>query len=245
VTPELRDEGHAQSVREGTFAPGQTVGPVDWPVLEVLGAEERRSLLRLARRRRFRKGEVVFHEGDPGDALHLVERGHLVVQRSTPLGDVATLLVLGPGDIFGELAVVAPAARNATVTALDSAETLAVHRDVFDELRARHPSVDRVLVHALAAEVRRLSALLVEALYVPADKRVYLRLLDLTRLFGDLAQGGVISIPLTQEQVGHMAGTTRPTTNRVLRAAEEAGIVRMARGRIDVLNPEAVARRAR
>ena len=54
-----------------------------------------------------------------------------------------------------------------------------------------------------------------------------------------------IGISLTQEQVGHMAGTTRPTTNRVLRAAEDAGIVRMARGHIDVLNPDALARRAR
>ncbi|MGH9264405.1 MAG: Crp/Fnr family transcriptional regulator [Acidimicrobiales bacterium] len=218
---------------------------MDWPLLAVLSDEERRSLLGRARRRRFRRGEVVFHEGDPGDALHLVDKGHLIVQRSTPLGDVATLLVLGPGDVFGELAVVDPAPRNATVAALDPAETLSVHRDVFDELRARHPGLDRMLVNSLAAEVRRLSGLLVEAHYVAAEKRVYLRLLDLARCFGGPGEGAAVSIPLTQEQVGHMAGTTRPTTNRVLRAAEEAGIVRMARGHIEVLNRDGLARRAR
>ena len=218
---------------------------MDWRLLEVLSQEERRDLLGRARRRRFRRGEVVFHEGDPGDALHLVDKGHLVVQRSTPLGDVLTLLVLGPGDVFGELAVVDLAPRNATVSALEVAETLAVHRDVFEELRTRHPALDRMLVHSLAAEVRRLSGAVIEAHYITAERRVYLRLLDLARSFAPADAGATVSIPLTQEQVGHMAGTTRPTTNRVLRAAEEAGIVRMTRGHIDVLNVDALTRRAR
>ena len=211
----------------------------------MLPDETRRDMLKRARRRRFRRGEVVFHEGDPGDALHLVERGHLVVQRSTPLGDVATLVALGPGDVFGELAVVAPAPRNATVMAVEPAETLAVHRDLFEELRRSNSGLDRLLVGVLSAEVRRLSALLVEALYVPADKRVYLRLLDLARLFAVEGRNGPIAIPLTQEQLAQMAGTSRPTANRLLRAAEKEGTIRMTRGRIEVVDLEAIARHAR
>lgn len=186
----------------------------------------------------------MFHEGDPGDALHLVDKGHLAVKRSTPLGDVATLLVLGPGDVFGELAVVAPGPRNATVVALDLVETLALHGEVFDDLRLTHPAVDRVLIHALVGEVRRLSAVLVEALYVPADKRIYLRLGELTRLFSVAGHDGPVLIPLTQEELAQLAGTTRPTANRVLRAAETAGVLRVARGRIEVLDGTALARRA-
>ena len=219
--------------------------PVDWALLDVLSAEQRRALLSLTRRRRFKRGEVVFHEGDPGDALHLVDKGHVAVKRSTPLGDVATLLVLGPGDVFGELAIVAPGPRNATVVALDPVETLALHGDVFDDLRLTHPAVDRVLIHALVGEVRRLSAMLVEALYVPADKRLYLRLGDLTRLFAVAGHDGPVLIPLTQEELAQLAGTTRPTANRVLRAAETAGVIRVARGRIEVLDTTALARRAR
>lgn len=187
----------------------------------------------------------MFHEGDPGDALHLVDKGHVAVKRSTPLGDVATLLVLGPGDVFGELAVVAPGPRNATVVALDAVETLALHGDVFDELRVTHPSIDRVLVRALVGEVRRLSARLVEALYVPADKRVFLRLSELTRIFTVPGQDGPVLVPLTQEELAQLAGTTRPTANRVLRAAEEAGVVAVGRGRIEVLDAAGLARRSR
>jgi CRP-like cAMP-binding protein len=218
---------------------------VDWPLLDVLSAEQRRRLLSRARRRRFKRGEVVFHEGDPGDALHLVDKGHVAVKRSTPLGDVATLLVLGPGEVFGELAVVAPGPRNATVVALDPVETLALHGEVFDDLRQSHPAVDRVLIHALVGEVRRLSAMLVEALYVPADKRIYLRLGDLTRIFTVAGEGGPVLIPLTQEELAQLAGTTRPTANRVLRSAETAGALKVARGRIEVLDAAALARRAR
>jgi CRP-like cAMP-binding protein len=219
--------------------------PVDWALLDVLSAEQRRTLLSRTRRRRFKKGEVVFHEGDPGDALHLVDKGHVAVKRSTPLGDVATLLVLGPGDVFGELAVVAPGPRNATVVALDPVETLALHGEVFDDLRLTHPAVDRVLIQALVEEVRRLSARLVEALYVPADKRIYLRLGDLTRIFAVPGQVGPVLIPLTQDELAQLAGTTRPTANRVLRTAETAGALKVARGRIEVLDAAALERRGR
>lgn len=215
------------------------------PLLDVLSAEERRRLLSLARRRRFRRGEVVFHEGDPGDTLHLIDKGHVAIRRTTPLGDVAMLLVLGPGEVFGELAVVAPAPRNATVSAVDSVETLAFHASVFDELRDTHPTVDRVLVQALVAEVRRLSSMLVEALYVPANKRIYLRLCDLAEIFAVPASDTPVAIPFTQEEVGQLAGTTRPTANRVLRAAEQAGLIQMSRGRIEILDRVGVAKRAR
>lgn len=211
-----------------------------WPLLEVVPEEARRRLLSLTRRRRFQRGEIVFHEGDPGDSLHLIDRGYLVAERTTPLGDVAALRVLGPGEVFGELALIAPAPRTATVRAVEPTETLSVHRDVFEDLRVTHPAINRLLVHALTAEVRRLSARLVEALYVPSDKRIYLRLLDLAHVFATGALGGNVGIPLTQEQLAQMAGTTRSTANRVLRAAEAEGIVRLTRSKIEVVDVDAL-----
>src|SRR6476661_2129931 len=98
---------------------------MEWPLLAPLPPAPREAVLQAARRRRFGKGEVVFHEGDPADSLHLVTAGHLAVQVSTPGGDRATLNVLGPGAHVGELALLPDVhQRSATVTALDSAETL-------------------------------------------------------------------------------------------------------------------------
>ena len=217
---------------------------MEWALLAPLSDDERREVLHLARRRRFKRGEVIFHEGDPGDTLHLIDRGHVAMRVTTPLGDVATLIVEGPGRHFGELALVGKTGtRNSTVVALDATETLGFHRDRFDELRHRYRSFDDVLVVALAAEVRRLSARLAEALYVPVDTRVYRRLVDLAAVFatGD----ATTTIPLTQDDLASLAGTTRPSANKVLRAAQDEGMLRITRGSIEIIDPALLAKRAR
>ena len=158
-----------------------------WPLLEGIADDEVRGLMSIARRRRFTRGEVVFHEHDPADSLHLVDKGRFAVKTSTPLGDSATLAVLGPGDMFGELALLGgdEPRRSATVAALERGETLCVHRIDFDALRARHPATADVLIQILAGQVRRLSGHLTEALYVPAEKRVRRRLLEVAARYGD------------------------------------------------------------
>lgn len=215
-----------------------------WSLLASLDEADRRNVLGVARRRKFARGEVVFHEGDPGNTLHLVEKGHFAVRITTPLGDVATLRVHGPGGFFGELAVLSPAPRVATVVAIGKAETLSLSDSAIADLRAQSAAVDRVLMEVMIAEVRRLSAALVEALYVPVQKRVLRRLVDLAEMF-DAGSGHGVSIPITQEELAQMVGTTRPTANRILRSLEEAGVVAVARGRIEINDLDALAHRSR
>ena len=96
-----------------------------------------------------------------------------------------------------------------------------------------------MLTEALVGEVRRLSAALIEALYVPVEQRVWRRVNELVELFG----GDVpVVIPLTQDDIAQLAGTTRPTANRALRAGEEQGVLRLARGRIEVHDRAALKR---
>ena len=191
------------------------------------------------RRRRFSRGEVLFHEGDPAAALHLLARGRVAVRVTTPLGDVATLDVLVPGDVLGELALLSPdGVRSATAVALEATESLVIDEGVFSALRRDDPSVAEVLVQLLGARVRHLIDRLVEALYVPADSRVLRRVLELARVYGDV-------VPLTQEDLAGLAGTTRATVNRVLRREERSGALALARGRVTIVDAEALARRTR
>jgi len=216
-----------------------------WELLSGLSDDDRRRVLSTARRRRYGRREVVFHEGDPGDTLHLIDKGRVAVRITTPLGEVATMVVLGPGDVLGELALVgAGGRRSAGAVALEKTETLALHRDEFDELRRRHPSVEGLLVAALTAQVTRLSALLVEALYVPADKRVARRLVDLTAVYDEGSPDG-IAITVTQDDLASLAGTSRATANRVVGELEQAGALAVSRGRITVIDDGVLARRAR
>lgn len=217
---------------------------MDWKLLDCLDPEERRRVIGHAQRRRFKRGEVIFHEGDPGDAMHLIAAGHVAIRRSTPLGDVATLLVLGPGDFFGELVLVSPdAGRNGTAVALGVAETRVLHRAQIDLLRQDNPGIDRFLVDALAKEIRRMSTLLSEALYVPVEKRVWRRLLEVADTYGARSAGDIV--PLTQEDLAGLAGTTRPSANKALRTVERAGLISMSRGQVRLLDHEGLARKAR
>jgi CRP-like cAMP-binding protein len=214
-----------------------------WAILNVLSDDERRAVLAITRRRRFDRNEVIFHEGDPGDTLHLVDKGHIALRVTTPLGDTATVRIVKAGEFFGELAVVSPGPRNATAVALEGAETRSLHRTDFEAVIASHPAVEGVLIGALVSEVRRLATQLLDALYVPVEKRVWRRLVELVEIFD--GETGDLTIPLTQEDLAQVVGTTRPTVNRLLREGEDGGVLRIARGKVDILDPEALQRRAR
>jgi len=215
---------------------------MQWQLFGDLPPDEVRRLLSMARRRTFSRGEVVFHEGDPADSLHLIAKGRFAVRVTTPLGETATLAIRGPGEAFGELALVSDAPRSATVAALEPAETHSLFRREFDQLRRDHPFVNRVLVAVLAASVRRMDELIVEAFYVGAEKRVLRRLRDLAAVYGNGSPP--TTVPLTQEDLAGLAGTSRATVNRVLRDEESRGTLTLGRGKTVVLDLETLTRRA-
>ena len=213
---------------------------VEWPLLADLPEEDVRQLLSIASRRTFARGEVVFHRDDPADSLHLVARGRFGARVLTPLGDSVLVDVLGPGQSFGELALLlADARRSATVEALEAGETRSVFRDDFTLLQREHPGVKDVLLRLLADQLRRSTERVVEAHYVDAETRVRRRLLDLAETY----EAGVV--PLTQEDIAAMAGTSRATVNRVLREEQKLGAVALARGRTAVLAADELRGRCR
>jgi CRP/FNR family transcriptional regulator, cyclic AMP receptor protein len=212
---------------------------VQWRILEGLPEEEARRLLSRTRRRRFARGETLFHEGDPGTTVHLVAKGRIAVRVTTPMGEVATVELVLPGDVVGELALLsAEGLRGASAVALEPTETLALDKETFIALRRDDPLVSDFLVQLLAARVRRLTHRLLEALYLPADVRLLRRLLELADVYGDV-------IPLIQEDLAGLAGTTRATVNRVLRRELARGTLELTRGRVTVIDRESLARRSR
>jgi CRP-like cAMP-binding protein len=216
---------------------------VQWRLLEEVPAEQVRELLQIARRRRFSRNEVVFHRDDPGDSLHLISKGRFAIRVMTPLGDTATIAVRGPGESFGEMALIGEARRSATVAALEESETFSIYRREFERLRRDHPAVSEVLVRFLVSEVRMLNERLLEALYVPVERRVLRRLVELAELYP--AADGVPEVALTQEAIAELAGAKRPTVNRVLREEAVRGLIEPLRGKIRILDPDGLRRRAR
>lgn len=184
--------------------------------------------------RRFNRSQFVFHAGEPSGGMYLILAGCVAVRLSTPSGDMATVAVLGAGNCLGEQSLLSELGQRSTsAVALGPLDTLFVPRPVFDELRARDSSLERFLTTLLDIRLRRITDRLVEALYTPAPQRVLRRVAELAQQFG---AGN--PIPMTQDDVASMAGTTRPTVNRALRHAESAGAIALTRGSIRVIDAE-------
>jgi CRP-like cAMP-binding protein len=215
---------------------------MEWRLFEGIAGEDVRAVLALARRSTYRRGEVVFHHHDPADAVHLVVKGRFDVRITTTHGDVVALAIRGPGETFGELAVVTGTERSATVSALEPGETLVLRGSELRRLARDHATVGEVLVRVLAEHVALLSERLVEAYTVDAETRVARRVLELGRVYGGSPP---VTIPLIQEEIAALAGASRATVNRVLREAENRGVVRLSRGKTTLLDESGMARLAR
>ncbi|KQW53042.1 hypothetical protein ASC77_01705 [Nocardioides sp. Root1257] len=213
-----------------------------WRLLDPLRAEDREAFLAVARPRAFARNEVLCHEGDPADSLHLVDQGHLAVQGGLATGATATFTILSPGDYFGELALLrADRRRTATVTALEPSRTLAIAATAFDALCTRNPAIERVVSTVLADRIDLLSRRLLETLYESLDRRVYRRLLELGRSYGP--QDGTVAIPLSQTQLADLVGASRPSVNQVLQRLVALHVVTLSRSRIEVIDLPALERR--
>lgn len=221
--------------------------PVEFTILGSLSEADRRRVLASSIRRRFGRREVLFHEADPGDTLHLIAKGRVAVRITTPAGELATIDVLGQGEVVGTFAALGEGRRRAaTVMALEPTETLGIDRAHFLTLRQAHPDVDQFVVDVLVTTLRRVDTLLLEALYAPVELRVIRRLLDPTVLYGrDPAGPHGIEIALTQQDLAELAGTSQATANRILRELEVAGAITLTRNRIHVGDPKALQKRAR
>jgi len=119
---------------------------------------ERRALLALLRHRHYRRGEVVFHQGDPGETLHLVRQGHLKVVIPGETGEETVLTIVGPGEFFGELALLDGGPRSATVDAATPMKLLVIGHREFWELLNEAPPLAGKIMRALSERLRSAEA---------------------------------------------------------------------------------------
>jgi CRP/FNR family cyclic AMP-dependent transcriptional regulator len=218
------------------------------PLFAGLDADGLASLTRGMRVRRFRRGETIFHVGDPGDALFIVMAGAIKITLPADTGDEAILATLRPGDFFGELALLDGAPRSATAVAIEPTETFILARDRFRELISSEPIMREALLATMAAEVRRLTHHVEELHFLDITGRLASRL---ARLAGEtgatrLADGAIrLAGPLTQGDLAAMIGCTRQSVNKLLGIFTDDGLIRLDRDSIVVLDLEGLGRAAR
>jgi CRP-like cAMP-binding protein len=190
--------------------------------------------------RRYRAGETVFHQDDPGDSLHVVVSGAVkIVLPSAEGEDPAILATLWPGDFFGGLALLDGAPRSATAIALGATRTLILRREVFLELVDHDAGLRRSLLAALAAEIRSATDQVHDLQFLDLPARLARRLLRHSEAVAGEPDGSIrVPWPFTQTELAGMIGGSRQSVNRLLGDFASRGLIRQEREAIVLLDLE-------
>jgi len=194
------------------------------------------------RTRRFRRNEVIFHAGDPGDSLFIVESGSVKIVLASPGGEEAIIATLHRGDFFGELAVLDGAERSATAVAFEPTELGALSRGPFLELVDTQAGLRTALLTSLAAELRRLTRHVEELHFLDLPGRLAMRLAELAREADPSGRDVHLPWHYTQSDLASMIGGSRQSVNRLLSSLSDEGLVRIERDAIVIPDVDALAR---
>ena len=213
------------------------------PLFSTLSDEELSQLAEVAGRRRFGAGEVVFREGDASNTCYVIRSGHACAVREHSGGRSITLARFGPGDIFGELAMLDDERRSATIQTLEETDTIAILGPDMRRLLREQPDIAVKLVTALGRRLRETDERLARQSFQTVQSRVATvvsQLVETARAEG--ATDGDVIIKVTQAEVARLAGSSRESASRFLAVLERAGIITQGRGRLTVHDPAALAR---
>lgn len=207
------------------------------PLLADLEAGELERIAQVAIPRSFPKGARVFHEGDRSDACYVIRDGEVRVTREHSDGRAIALATLGPGELVGELAMLDGCVRSASVEALTDIELLAVSAADMRGLMERNAEITTKLVIALAQRLRETNERISRQSFQTVPSRVAGVLSQLVS--ADSAEQGRdgVTIRMNQVDLAQLAGTSRESVSRFLAILERAGVVRVGRGRVTVLEP--------
>ena len=198
------------------------------------------AIARHLRRRRFRRGETIFHQGDPGDALHILSSGAVKIVLPSLEGEEAIIATLRDGDFFGELALLDGAPRSATAIALEATETYTLPRDAFLTMLDQDRALRESLLAGLAREMRRVTTHVEELHFLDLAGRLSARLARLAREEDPEANEVRLDWPYTQSDLASMIGGTRQSVNKLLSGLVDRELVIVEKDTLVIPDVEAL-----
>ncbi|MCW1249674.1 Crp/Fnr family transcriptional regulator [Acaricomes phytoseiuli] len=192
------------------------------------------------------RGASVFHEGDQGDQLYFIVSGKVKLGRTAPDGRESLLAILGPGELFGEMALFDPSPRTATATAVSETRLAALRNESLRALLQSRPEVSAQLLQALARRLRRTNDSLSDLVFSDVPGRVAKALIDLSERFGRPAIDGIlVAHELTQEELAQLVGASRETVNKALAEFVQRGWLRLEARAVVILDVNRLRQRSR
>jgi CRP-like cAMP-binding protein len=209
----------------------------DVPLLARLPDVDLAALASRGKERSFGANTVVFREGDPGDALHVVMQGRVRISVASPEGSEATLGFIDTGDCFGDLAIFDGGPRTATATAVTATKTFVVTRDDFMAWVAERPAAAIALLETLARRLRRTDEALADLSFLDLPHRLAKQLLQLAR---EGRGNGAGRIQVTQAELASHLSVSRESVNKHLNLFQREGWITLSRGAVRINDPAAL-----
>jgi CRP-like cAMP-binding protein len=214
----------------------------------LFGTMESEALQRLAekaKRRSYGRGEVIFREEEPGDALCVVVEGLVKIYLTSTDGDEMVLVTLGPSTVFGELPMVDGGPRSASAAAVEASTLLTLTRTALLEALSDSPQLVDGLLRSLGSVVRRLTDQAADLVFLDLHGRVAKLLLGLAEEHGTTDAGRrALDLHLTQTDLANMVGGSRQSVNQVLHSFERLGYLDLDGRRIVIKKPDLLRKRA-
>jgi CRP-like cAMP-binding protein len=213
--------------------------------LALLDGPERDAFEAAARRREFPRGAMLMYAEEPGDRVMVVLDGRVKITRTSGDGHQTVLNICGPGEILGELSFIDEQVRVADVIALETVTALILSSTEFRRYLEVTPRVALVVLTILAHRFRDTAIKRTELGTLDTLGRLSARLAELAGRYGEPTDGGtLITVPISQEELGDLVGASPASIAKALQTARELGWITTARRRIVVRDLAALHARA-
>ncbi|MDI6710032.1 MAG: Crp/Fnr family transcriptional regulator [Bacillota bacterium] len=191
----------------------------------------------LTRERPYRKGHIIFLEGEPGEAVFLLRRGRVKLTRRTADGREHTLHLVNPGEVFAEVVIFDGGPYPATAEVIEDAVVGIIANRDLDRLTLEQPSLALAFLKIMARRLRQAQDKVMSLALHDVTRRVITGLLMLAEDYGVPEAGGTrINLDLTNQELGNLVGASRESVNRTLSELRQAGLIELDRQRIVIRN---------
>ncbi|MGH3694135.1 MAG: Crp/Fnr family transcriptional regulator [Pseudonocardiaceae bacterium] len=214
------------------------------PLFRALSQECASAAARAGRFRSYAPGQIIFHQGDPGDHLYAVIEGLVKVVFASERGDEMVLNIMGPGEIFGELALLDGSPRSASIVVLQLTSVFVLPRGQLLELMSSNPALADGFLKLIGKLVRKLTEQAGDLAFLDLKGRLAKLLLQLSTT-DDNVHGVVLDAGLTQSDLAGMIGASRPAVNRALQSFAARGLIEIQGRTIVLRDLDSLFRRSR
>lgn len=206
------------------------------PIFNRLSERDLEALAANLQRKFFGRGEIIFHQGSPGYCLYIIESGAVRIYTLSESGQEISIIIFGPGDVIGELAILDNLPRSASAITMAPTRTYILYQDDFFNCVRLYPEIALNIMAALSAKIRYTTEYAESLAFMDVCGRVARKLLELSDQYGE------INVRLTQTELASLVGSSREWVNKVLAAFRDRGLIEVKSGKIKILDPEGLGK---